>query len=162
MDVSGSISNIGQYCASVAAMARAAWFVAQDGPAKILPTFVAWSYHDGVTLAPIASIAITSVVVFALTALPFEYVLSLCRTQRLMILCLQHHGANVLVCTSFLVWCFFHSIDAFTDPLPLKVFCVCLQHSLPCVSRSPMQCDRSLHRWVFCIFMGAPLFCSRV
>jgi hypothetical protein len=89
MDVSGSIrygcwvecfhpsahilhSNIGQYCASVAAVARAAWFVSQDSGAKILPTFVGWSYDDGVMLSPVAAIAITSLAMFALTAISFE------------------------------------------------------------------------------------------
>lgn len=72
MDVAGSLSNFGQYCACVAAVARVAWYGSLDGMSKILPAIVGWSYNDGSSLAPVAAIVVTSAAMLALTAISFD------------------------------------------------------------------------------------------
>ena len=72
MDVAGALSNFGQYCACVAAVARVAWYASLDGLSKTLPAVVGWSYADDAAVNPVAAIVLTSVAMLALTAISFD------------------------------------------------------------------------------------------
>jgi amino acid transporter len=69
MDISGALSNFGQYCASVVAVSRV---VSYCGSMSVLPWVVSISYTKDNLVRPVGAIVITSTVMLLLTAISFE------------------------------------------------------------------------------------------
>jgi amino acid transporter len=103
MDVAGALSNFGQYCACVAAVARVAWFASCDGLSKTLPSIVGWSHRDDAALTPVAAIVLTSAAILGLTAISFDVMVQMF---------LFAHVCNLMCLFAAFVFLRFRSPDA--------------------------------------------------
>jgi len=75
MLTASAVSNFGQVVASIATQARTIWAMAKaEGTAQMLPGFLSWSWQGKKGASqPVAAIIFTGVVITALTALPFDF-----------------------------------------------------------------------------------------
>ncbi len=83
MDASGALSNLGQYCACVAAVSRIAWYCSKSGDAKLLPSVFGVMFRN----EPVVSIVSTSLIILGLTAISFDYMVQMFLFARVFNLC---------------------------------------------------------------------------